>query len=179
MRNCFNQFQVLESREHIDLGVNIIKLNSKENIEGIEQDQVSQQIDEWTVKDTVFQTIQEEIKEETIRCGVEIEEKRPSRRAGIASATSNSSLVDMHPPRQGNTICCCLKTPSAEHSMYGLQGYKLPPHVATSLQGSSIKHLYSLSNFPKKHESNSLFYDNITKLKLNLLSLMNCTVHEC
>lgn len=106
-------------------------------------------------------------------------EEAVSKGRGIASATSNSSLVDMHPPRQGNTICCCLKTPSAEHSMYGLQGYKLPPHVATSLQGSSIKHLYSLSNFPQKHESNSLFYDNITKLKLNLLSLMNCTVHEC
>ena len=85
----------------------------------------------------------------------------------------------MHAPKHGNTICWCLKTPSAEHSMYGRQGYKLPPHVATSLKGSSFKHLYSLSNFPKKHESNSLFYNNITKLKVNLLSLMNCTVHEC
>ena len=86
----------------------------------------------------------------------------------------------MHAPQQGNTICCCLKTPSAEHSMYGRQGYKLPPHMLPLLSKDQVSNTFiPLSHFPKKHESNSLLYNNITKLKLNLLSLMNCTVHEC
>ena len=70
--------QVEEAVESLNQELNLaFYVTSKENIQGIEQDQGSQQIDEWTVKDTVFQTIQEE----TIRCGVEIEEKRPSRSA--------------------------------------------------------------------------------------------------